>query len=124
MAAIDGAKYAINIRLKDNMVPDMDAIMKLPQWNIVKKSKSGEKEVDIKPLIRELKYSVDESKIKVDTVIACGSRENLSPTLLSEFIKMNIDEINKDAFVDIERIEMYGLQDKKLVPLYKFFSRV
>ncbi len=121
MAAIDGAKYIINLKLKDNMIPDMDTIMKLPQWNIIKKTKSGEKEVDIKSLVRELKYVIDESKIKIDTIIACGSRENLSPNLLSEFIKEKIEEIDKDAFVDIERMEMYGLKDKKLVPLYKFF---
>ena len=40
--------------------------MKLSQWTILKKSKSGEKETDIKPLVKEIKYSIDDEILTIE----------------------------------------------------------
>ncbi len=51
MATIDAAKYIIKFKLQDESALDMDSFLDLSQWTILKKSKSGEKETDIKPLV-------------------------------------------------------------------------
>ena len=89
------------------------------EFNIVKKTKKGEKETDIKPLIKELKYWVKDNELIINTLISTGSRENLSADLLVTYIKSKVDGINKDAFVNIKREEMYLLKKNKYVPLYK-----
>ena len=49
-------------------------------------------------------------------------RENLSAELLADYMKENIESINKEAFVDIIREEMYAYKDDKLVTLSEFFK--
>ncbi|MEG2918122.1 MAG: TIGR03936 family radical SAM-associated protein [Clostridium sp.] len=122
MAAIDGAKYIMKIKLEDGVVADFNSIMSLPEWEILKKTKSGEKEVDIKPLVKELKHSIEDGVLTLEAIICCGSRENLSASLLCDFVKIHLEGVKEDTFVDIKRIEMYGLKNEKLVPLSEFFS--
>lgn len=121
MALIDAARYIIKIELdsEENVLEQMDSLMSKDQWVTLKKTKKGQKEADIKPLIHELKYWVKDQALVINTLIATGSRENLSADLVSRYIKENVDNTNKEAFVDIKREEMYILKDEQLVPLYK-----
>lgn len=124
MALLDAASYQITIKYNEtsNLLQDINSIMSMEQWNIVKRSKSGEKEVNIKPLVKEFKYEISGDNIKINAQIACGSRENLSPELLSDFIKAHSRFAKDEAFVDILRKDMYALIGDKLVPVYKYFS--
>ncbi len=65
MAIIDAAKYIIKLKVKDvnKALEDIKNLNKESQWNIVKKSKKGEKEVDIKPLIKEISYSTEKDRV-------------------------------------------------------------
>lgn len=123
MATIDAAKYIIKFKLKDESALDMDSLMKLSQWTILKKSKSGEKETDIKPLVKEIRYSIDDEILAIEGLLSCGSRENLSASLLSEFIKAHVNGIKEDAFVDIKRVEMYAFRGKELLTLQEYFAQ-
>jgi len=123
MATIDAAKYVIKLKLQNVDEVDMDSVMDLSQWTILKKSKSGEKETDIKPLIKDIKYSVEDDILTIETLLSCGSRENLSPSLLSEFIKTHVKGIKEDAFVNIKRVEMYAFKGKELLSLQEFFAK-
>ena len=123
MATIDAAKYIIKFKLEEESDLDMDSLMKLSQWTILKKSKSGEKETDIKPLVKEIKYSIDDEILTIEGLLSCGSRENLSASLLSEFIKAHVNGIKKDAFVDIKRVEMYAFRGKELLTLQEYFAQ-
>lgn len=122
MALIDAALYTIKIKYNDlsNTEKDIKNLLLIKEWVTVKKSKKGEKTVDIKPLVKEFKYWIKDNALIVNTLIACGSRENLSADLLATYIKENTTNANKDAFVEIKREEMYALKDNKLVPLYKY----
>lgn len=123
MAIIDAAEYIMKIKCtneKETMA-SFEKVQNMPQWNILKKSKSGEKEVDIKPLIKDLNVKSSENLLIFEVVTACGSRENLSPSLLADYIKEHVEYIDKEAFVDIERLDMYAYKNNKLVPLNKFF---
>ena len=89
------------------------------KWETLKKTKKGEKMADIKPLVKEMKYWVKDGELVINTLIATGSRENLSADLLSRYVSEKIDNINKDSFVSIKREEMYLLKNNKYVPLCK-----
>lgn len=123
MAIIDGAKYIMKFKSTnaDVTLKAIEKLQDLDSWNIIKKSKKGEKEVDIKPLLKQFKLISNSKTLNFEVMVACGSRENLSPNLLSEFIKDNVKAVDKDAFVDTERIDMYAYKNNKLVPLNKFF---
>ena len=121
MALLDGARYIIKVKLnsEEGINEAMDSMLNDKEFNIVKKTKKGEKETDIKPLIKELKYWVKDNELIINTLIATGSRENLSADLLVTYIKGKVSGINEDAFVNIKREEMYLLKNNKYVPLYK-----
>jgi radical SAM-linked protein len=122
MAAIDGAKYTIRIKYKntDSLNKEIEKLLALDSWNTMKKSKSGEAEVDIKTMVKELNYKIEGNVLIIQTIIDCGSRKNLSAELLSKYIQQNTTEVNMETFVDIKREEMYAELKGKLVPLYQY----
>ncbi|WPC42897.1 TIGR03936 family radical SAM-associated protein [Clostridium sp. JS66] len=122
MAVIDAAKYIIRIKYKniESLNEEIEKLLNLGQWNTIKKSKSGEAEVDIKTMIKEFSYKIEDNVLIVETLIACGSRQNLSAELLAKYIGQNTKEANMEAFVDIKREEMYAESEGKLLPLYQF----
>lgn len=124
MAIIDGAKYTIKLKCTDEeeVKKILQGLCEGEEWSILKKTKSGEKMVNIKPLVYKFEYEVDESILLISALIACGSRDNLSARLLADYMKENIQSINKEAFVDIRREEMYATKDDKLVTLSEFFK--
>lgn len=123
MALLDAADYSIKIKYEDSEVflEGIKRLMELDNWNILKKSKKSEKEVDIRPMIKSIEYSKEDDYIKFNVRLSCGSRENLSADLFVTFIKENCDGINKLAFVDIERKEMYAEKNGKYVAIDKMF---
>ncbi|MBU3181328.1 TIGR03936 family radical SAM-associated protein [Clostridium psychrophilum] len=124
MAIIDAARYTIKFKCTDteSIKEKMDNLCAIDEWNIIKTSKkSGEKLVNIKQFIHEFDYNVDNFVLCVKVLIACGSRDNLSANLLCEYMKQNLEFINKETFIDITREEMYAYKDDKLVTLSEFF---
>jgi radical SAM-linked protein len=125
MALIDAAKYSIKIKY-DNLEllkQEMQSLFLITEWNIIKKSKNGEKEVDIKPLIINFDYFIDTKDriLNITAVVYCGSKENLSADLLSRYIKEHTSSVSIDSFTDIKREEMYAFDNnKKLLPLNEF----
>ncbi len=124
MAIIDAAKYTIKLKCTDDseVKKTLESLCKAPEWNIIKKSKSGEKMVNIKHFVHEFLYEVDSSVLSISVLLSCGSRENLSAQLVADYMKENVETINKEAFVDIQREEMYAYKDDKLVTLSEFFK--
>ncbi|MPQ42485.1 TIGR03936 family radical SAM-associated protein [Clostridium tarantellae] len=122
MALIDGASYIIKIKYNDvsNAVKEMDDLFKKSEFMALKKSKKGEKMVDIKPQIKEIKYWAKDDVLVINALVSCGSRDNLSPDFLANFIKSNTSNVNESAFTEIKRVEMYADKNNKLVPLYKY----
>lgn len=122
MALIDAANYTIKIQYNDltNVISELDELVAKETIEVLKKSKKGEKLVDIKPMIKEIKYWTKDDELIVNSLISCGSRENLSPDLLAEVIKSNTSNVKEDSFTEIKRVEMYAYKNNKLVPLYKY----
>ena len=121
MAMIDAARYTIKIKYSDvsNLENEMNELLSKPEWNTIKKSKKGEKEVNLKNFIKELNFWIKDEVLVLNTLISTGSREHLSADLLVKYIQENTSNALVDSFVAIKREEMYFYKVDKLVPLYK-----
>lgn len=124
MALIDAAKYIIRIKYDDiiNLKDEIEILLKQEKWETIKKSKSGEKIVDIKELIKDFQYVIEGYELFITCIIACGSRKNLSSELLANYIANNTSSTKKDAFIDINREELYVEKDSNLIPLMDFIK--
>lgn len=116
MALVEAAEYDIKIWYNNisQLKEELESLEKELDWSILKKSKSGEKTVNIKPMIKQFNYCISEGVLSINTIVSCGSRENLSPELLSSLIKNNTTNVMNNAFIDIKRKEMYVYNKSKL----------
>ena len=69
--------YKVNEELKDKVV----ALFSSPV-TMIKRTKSGEKEVDITKFIKTLNAEIVDGKLVINTVLSTGSSENLNPEYL------------------------------------------
>ncbi|QAA31514.1 TIGR03936 family radical SAM-associated protein [Clostridium manihotivorum] len=122
MALIDAARYIIKIKYSDTTLTlaEIESLMQEAEWVTLKKSKNGEKMADIKPMVKELKYWINEDRLILNALISCGSREHLSPELLATYIRSKTTNYEEEAFIDIKREELYAYKAEALVPLYKY----
>lgn len=125
MSLVKAAKYVMRITYKDTnkLKQEMENMMAKEEWNIAKKTKKGEKKVNIKNMIKKISYKIDENYLYIKTIVSCGSSENLSPQLLSEFIQNNTSNSDREKFVYIKREELYTEKDKKLISLEKYYRQ-
>lgn len=119
MAEVYAAKYVIKMKYIDTstLEVDMKNIIKREQWKTLKKTKRGEAEINIKKFVKKFTYKVERNLLVMNILISCGSRNNLSAGLLSDYIQKNTSFSDKNAFVDIMREEMYGIYNENIVPL-------
>lgn len=120
MALIDACRYTVKISYLnvDGLEEEIKSLLEEKEWNSVKKSKKGEKEVNLKEFIFEFKYWIKDNDLILNILIKSGSREHLAADVLVNFIKEKISNANMDAFVDIKREEMYLIKNEKFIPLY------
>ncbi|NSB87798.1 radical SAM-linked protein [Clostridium saccharobutylicum] len=121
MALIDAARYTIKIKYSDasKLEEEMNNLLEVNEWNTVKKSKKGEKEVNIRAFVKEFSFWIKDGVLVLNVVISTGSREHLSADLLVKYIQEKTSNALKDSFVSVKREEMYFYKNNKLVPLYK-----
>jgi radical SAM-linked protein len=103
------AKY--HLKFRENSKPDFDWVSEMKSYleketlPAVKKTKSGEKEIDMKPMI--LEYSIDKDAQELDILLSMSSAATLKPTLLFEgFFDFEGKEFNKNA-LKIHRVDTY-----------------
>lgn len=120
MALIDACRYTVKVLYNstEGLEDEVKNLLEEKEWNTIKKSKKGEKEVNLRDFIYEFKYWVKDNELILNILIKSGSREHLAADLLVDYIKEKTSNANKDAFVDIKREEMYYMKEEKLVPLY------
>lgn len=121
MALIDAARYTIKVKYSDvsKLEEEINQLLEVKEWNIVKKSKKGEKEVNIRALVKEFSFWIKDEALILNVVISTGSREHLSADLLVQYIQEKTSNALVDSFVNIKREEMYFYKKDKLVPLHK-----
>ncbi|WP_297418957.1 TIGR03936 family radical SAM-associated protein [Clostridium sp.] len=121
MALIDAARYTIKIKYSEvsNLEEEVNKLLEISEWNTIKKSKKGEREINIRPLVKEFSFWIKDEFLILNAVINTGSREHLSADLLVSYIQEKTSNALLDSFVNIKREEMYFYKNNKLVPLYK-----
>lgn len=83
---------------------------------ITKKAKKGQKEMDLKPLIYQLRRNGDGIFMQVST----GSTDNIKPELVMEaFYQAKQWEYPRFTF-QIQREEVYGQDSEEMIPLEEF----
>ena len=109
----DDACYIENILdLKEKFFDEASRI------NIVKKTKKGERELDLKPLIYRFNIEIKDRVPVYDLMISSGSTDNIKPELVikafHEFLGLpEFDELS----LDIRRIDMFTGQPDNFVSL-------
>ena len=121
MALIDAARYTIKVKYSDAsaLEDEMTKLLENETWITIKKSKKGEREVNLRTLIKEISFGVQDEFLVLNVLISTGSREHLSADLLVSYIQEKTTNALLDAFVNIKREEMYFYKNEELVPLYK-----
>lgn len=122
MALIDACRYIIKIKYTETSLieKEISDLLKQKSWNTTKKSKRGQVELDIRPLIFEFKYWIKDSYLVINTLLRSGSLEHLSADVVINYIKNNTSNVSIDFFTEVKREEMYYFKEDKLEPLYKF----
>lgn len=109
----DDACYIDNIcDLKKKFFDEAHAI------NIVKKTKKGERELDLKPLIYRFNIEVKDGVPVYDLLLSSGSTDNIKPELVikafHEFLGLpEFDELS----LDIHRVDMFTGVPESLISL-------
>ena len=122
MSIVAAADYTLTFR--DSAVPEdlpgfLNGLLEFygkDQIRIVKKTKKGEKEMDLKPLIYDLQIRGEAVFLKV----SAGSSCNIKPELVMEAYYNSLGQTCPEFAFQIQREEVYALDDQgALVPLSK-----
>ena len=110
MSVVAGADYFVYTDLfTEEQVNDFYA---QDEINILKKTKKSEKIVDIKSMIHKMKFNEDGIFMKVSQGSAANLKPDLVMSALEQFTGAKLPE-----FVQYERLDMYCLENDKLVSL-------
>ena len=82
----------------------------------VKKTKNGEKEVDVKKQIRKMERRSDKLFLQVDT----GSSSNLKPEFVLQVFTENTGRPYDPFEIAVERTELYGEEEGELKALIEY----
>ncbi|MCX7714644.1 MAG: TIGR03936 family radical SAM-associated protein [Clostridia bacterium] len=96
---IDRAKYLVDIELKLDISFDIDEFLKNDELVVLKKSKSGEKEDNIRPYIYSMNVDKKEGKmVTISMCLAAGSIYNLKPDTVILAMEKYIDGFAVEFF--------------------------
>lgn len=114
MAIISGADYTALELNKYISQEDVEQYLSQDEIIVLKKTKKSEKEIDIKPMIKELRLTNDGLFMKVSQ----GSAANLKPELVVESL-FQYAGLEMPKFISYRREEMYCSIDEQFVSLDK-----
>lgn len=116
-ADISYADYTITIRspkITENCANDVISLFSAPIM-MLKKSKSGEKEVDITTFIKKLSVSAKNGEMQINAILSAGSTENLNPEYIVTSIKNSLNFFSADPKCESYRILRNRVYDKYLI---------
>ena len=84
-AKLDRAVYMVEAECNDSSLFDTDSFLKNSELKVMKKSKSGVKEADIRPYIYDFKTeNISKNKILINMCVAAGNNYNLKADTVIE----------------------------------------
>jgi radical SAM-linked protein len=115
MSIVEAASYEVTIVNVDggNSTKDfLDDFMKMAKIEVIKVGKKGEKTIDIRPMIRNIRLeSWNEDIVIISTLVDTGSKSNLNPELIIQAIKLFVKGFKDAEIRDIKKIETYVKRD-------------
>ncbi len=104
LTKLDRAVYTVEVEYEGNA--DVEALLKNKELKVMKKSKSGIKESDIRPYIYSIEKDSDENGIlTLKMCIAIGNAYNLKPQSVIDAMEIYLDNF-KAGFMNIHRNSM------------------
>ena len=102
---IKWASYKINIyteRASESLARDIQSVLTISPLTLVKKTKAGEKEIDIIPLISSVKaeYNAESGEIEIETTVSASTTEYLNPEMLINGMKNKLGILSGDPKVE------------------------
>ncbi|MBR5649884.1 TIGR03936 family radical SAM-associated protein [Pseudobutyrivibrio sp.] len=126
MSAVTAASYIVTYKdLKDDAcyidnITDLKAKFfdEAHAINIVKKTKKGERELDLKPLIYRFNISIEDKVPVYDLLLSSGSTDNIKPELVVKAFHefLGLPEFD-DLSLDIKRVDMFTGEPDNFVSL-------
>ncbi len=126
MSAVTAASYLVTYKDSKDDACYIDNICDLKvkffneahAINIVKKTKKGERELDLKPLIYRFNIEVKDGVPVYDFLLSSGSTDNIKPELVVKAFHefLGLPEFD-DLSLDIKRIDMFTGEPDNLVSL-------
>ena len=103
-ADIAWARYEIGLSFADaneEMAEKLQALFTTSPLLLMKKSKSGEKEVELTQMIREFKTTcTEDGNIAITAILRAGNTENLNPEMLIAAAKERLGILSGDPTPD------------------------
>jgi radical SAM-linked protein len=119
MSLIQRALYSINIYPSiEDFTTEVERFLEQREITIKKKTKKGERYMDIRPMIHRLELAnhADSKGLVIKTILSAGSMESLNPRQMLHAMFSFIDiEGNYNAILAIHRMDMYLYQDGKWI---------
>ena len=124
MASLSAARYKVSYR-NDQPFNDLSeaksAIDAFYQKNkeiiVTKKTKKGERTLDIAPLIYEFTCEEANGRIIYEMLVSAGSTENIRPELVVETLHSHMGKYYDFSGLLIHRVDMYETIDDKLISM-------
>lgn len=131
MASVEGAQYEITFFeqvKKEQLQKILSEYEKQPEIMMMKKTKRGTKETDIRPDILEIKVveklqkeemqkQETQEKAILHVVLAAGSTHNLKPELVAQSICQFMNIPYQPFSMQYKRLELYKMENETLIPL-------
>lgn len=113
------ASYDITVKTEGadaDMAKSAQAILSTSPLTMTKRSKSGEKEIDIIPLINsvDVSYDANEGVIRINTTVRASSKEYLNPELIITGLKNKLGILSSDPISESYRIVRTAVQREDL----------
>ncbi len=126
MSAVTAASYIVTYKDPKDDACYIDNIIDLKEKffdeaysiDIIKKTKKGERELDLKPLIYRFNLVIKDGVPEYDLLLSSGSTDNIKPELVIKAFHeyLGLPEFN-DLSLDIKRIDMFTGEPDNLVSL-------
>ncbi len=105
-AEITYAGYLVKIQSPMNMLPaeaDVEKLLTSSPLIMIRKTKSGEKETDIVPMIKKVRVSKDENGLCLRLLLSAGEGNTLNPELVVSALRQHLAFPGEEAEYSIMR---------------------
>ncbi len=92
---------------------DFEKFMSQETINTIKKTKRGEKEIDLKPDIKVLSYEEADGKTIISMRLPAGNDKNINPSLVTDLLLPMCSE--KTEILSVERIAVLTDKEKEFI---------